>query len=252
MGKITILDATPKKPFELMGFMAGECWGSDTSTDEKNKKRGMSCVADGHGRVWELADVYMKIEGYSARVMREWYTHIGCLPTRLQASTRYINYDNLEVIKPDLIRVNDEANKEYDKCVEQIRQSYKALVDMGIKKEDVANLLPLGMTTVVMDKRNARNLIEMSHQRLCGRAYWEYRRLIKDIMNALSQYSDEWNFIVDTYMKPKCDVLGYCTEKHGCGRKPYRKVDCVDRTIGWNFDTNQTVVNFNEFTKKKN
>lgn len=222
MGNITILDATPKKPFELMGFMAGECWGSDTSSDDKNRKRGMSCVADGHGRVWELADIYMKIEGYSARVMREWYTHIGCLPTRLQASTRYINYNNLEVIKPNAIKANEEASKEFDKCIAQIKESYGKLIDLGITKEDTANILPLGMTTVVMDKRNARNLIEMSHQRLCGRAYWEYRQMMHDIMKALSEYSDEWKFIVDTYMMPKCDVVGYCTEKRGCGKMPHK------------------------------
>jgi thymidylate synthase (FAD) len=222
MGKITILNATPKKPFELMGFMAGECWGSDTSSDDKNRKRGMSCVADGHGRVWELADIYMKIEGYSARVMREWYTHIGCLPTRLQASTRYINYNNLEVIKPNAIKANEEASKEFDKCIAQIKESYGKLIDLGITKEDTANILPLGMTTVVMDKRNARNLIEMSHQRLCGRAYWEYRQMMRDIMKALSEYSDEWKFIVDTYMMPKCEAVGYCTEKRGCGRMPHK------------------------------
>jgi thymidylate synthase (FAD) len=220
MGKVTILDATPKNPFELMGFMAGECWGSDTSSDDKNRKRGMSCVADGHGRVWELADVYMKLEGYSARVMREWYTHIGGSPTRLQASTRYIDYNNLEVIKPIKIQNNEEANAEYDKCIEQIKSSYAKLLELGMTKEDTANLLPLGMTTVVMDKRNVRNLIEMSHQRLCARAYWEYRRLMHDIMNALREYSDEWKFIVDTYMKSKCDVTGFCTEKRSCGHRP--------------------------------
>ncbi len=34
------------------------------------------------------------LEGYSARVIRKWYTHIGGQPTRLQASTRYIDYEH--------------------------------------------------------------------------------------------------------------------------------------------------------------
>ena len=55
-----------------------------------------------------------------------------------------------------------------------------------------AMLLPLGMTTKSVDKRNVRNLIEMSHQRLCNRAYWEYRRLMGDICAALREYSEEW------------------------------------------------------------
>lgn len=218
LGKVTILEHTPKDPFNIMGEMAGECWGSDTSDDAKNERRGKQCVADGHGRIWELADVYMKLEGYSARVMREWYTHIGGAPTRLQASTRYINYDNLAVIEPPKIKCDAVASKVYNECIENIRNTYKTLIDLGMTKEDVANILPLGMETVVMDKRNARNLVEMSHQRLCSRAYWEYRMLMHDIMKALSEYSPQWKFIVDNYMKPKCDVYGYCTEHNSCGR----------------------------------
>jgi len=50
--------------------------------------------------------------------------------------------------------------------------------------------------TKIVDKRNLRNLIEMSHQRLCGRAYWEYRQLMHDVSKALAEYSDEWLTIV--------------------------------------------------------
>ena len=80
-------------------------------------------------------------------------------------------------------------------------------------------LLPLGMTTKIVDRRNLRNLVDMSHQRMCTRAYWEYRQLFNDICNALREYSDEWRWIVDNLFKPKCDVFGYCTEKKSCGRK---------------------------------
>lgn len=223
MGKITVLDYTPKNPFEIMGAMAGECWGSDTTATDKNVKRGKSCVADGHGRVWELADVYLKIEGYSARVMREWYTHIGGSPTRLQASTRYINYSDLEVIVPPSIKANKALFERYMGCVDNIKTTYADMLELGASKEDIANLLPLGMTTVVVDKRNVRNLIEMSHQRLCTRAYWEYRQLMKDIMTALSEYSEQWKYIVDTYMMPKCEYMGYCQEHKSCGRKPKKE-----------------------------
>ena len=57
----------------------------------------------------------------------------------------------------------------------QISEAYKDMLAMGIKKEDVANILPLGMTTKVVVRTNMRNLIDMSHQRLCSRAYWEFR-----------------------------------------------------------------------------
>jgi thymidylate synthase (FAD) len=80
--------------------------------------------------------------------------------------------------------------------------------------------LPLGMTTKVVVKINLRTLIDMSHQRMCTRAYWEYRQLFNDLIKALSEYSPEWEYVATNYFKPKCEVCGYCTEKKTCGRKP--------------------------------
>ncbi|MDO4294227.1 MAG: FAD-dependent thymidylate synthase [Eubacteriales bacterium] len=34
------------------------------------------------------------------------------------------------------------------------------------------------METKVVDKRNLRNLLDMSHQRWCNRANWEYRNIL--------------------------------------------------------------------------
>ena len=81
-------------------------------------------------------------------------------------------------------------------------------------------LLPLGMTTKIVDKRNLRNLIDMSHQRECNRAYWEYRHLFSEIDLKLSHYSEEWNTIVDKFFVPKCEYLGCCPEKYSCGMMP--------------------------------
>ena len=109
MGTITILEETTKKPLTLMGRRAGVCWGADIADDDKNYKRGLDCLISGHGRVMEYVNVEMIIDGYSARVIREWYTHLGGSPTRLQASTRYINYNNFSYITPPQIMDNKEA-----------------------------------------------------------------------------------------------------------------------------------------------
>ena len=84
-------------------------------------------------------------------------------------------------------------------------------------------LLPLGMSTKIVDKRNMRNLIDMSGQRMCTRAYWEYRILFNDICKALAELSEEWKYIVDNYFKPKCENLGYCPERKSCGRMPKKE-----------------------------
>lgn len=218
MGKITILKETTKSPITLIGERAGICWGADVSDDTKNYKRGLDCINSNHGRTFEFVNIEMVIDGYSARVIREWYTHIGGSPTRLQASTRYIDYNNFDHITPKSVSKNYAAKFIYDKAIKSLKTSLKQLELLKIPREDIAMLLPLGMTTKIVDRRNLRNLVDMSRQRLCKRAYWEYRELFSDVMRALSDYSDEWKYIVDTLMKPKCEVMGYCPEKHTCGR----------------------------------
>lgn len=226
MGTITILPETTKNPITLMGARSGVCYGSDISNNEKNYKRGMDCIKSNHGRVLEYPNIEMIIDGYSARTIREWYTHIGGMPSRLQSSTRYIDYSNkgFDYITPKAIEKNDAAKIKWDALMRHIQSECAGLEnDYGISKEDVANALPLGMTTRIVDKRNLRNLIEMSRVRMCSRAYWEYRELFKDICNALSSYSDEWKWIVDNLFHAKCDESGYCTENKSCGRKPKKE-----------------------------
>lgn len=220
MGKIIVLPETTQNPISLIGMRAGVCWGADITDAAKNYKRGLECIENNHGRTMEYVNVELVIDGYSARVIREWYTHLGGAPTRLQASTRYINYKNFEYITPHKIENNEEAKKIFDETMKIITENAQKLEEMGIPREDSAMLLPLGMGTKIVDKRNLRNLIDMSRQRQCTRAYWEYRELFSDICKALSAISEEWAYIVKTQFMPKCEYLGYCPEKYTCGRKP--------------------------------
>jgi thymidylate synthase (FAD) len=225
MGSIIIQKETTQDPISLIGREAGVCWGADINNEEKNYKRGMDCLAAGHGRTWEYPQVYMVLDGYSARVIRELYTHIAGGPTRLQASTRYINYQKgFPYVTAPMIEHNEEAKAIYDHAMQEITIAMQKLEALNIPREDVAMLLPLGMESKVVLRTNLRNLIDMSHQRLCTRAYWEYRQLMRDLMKELSEYSEEWKYLVENYFVPKCEVCGFCTEKKSCGRKPVREI----------------------------
>jgi len=225
MGQIIILPETTKHPITLIGQRAGVCWGADTTDLAKNYQRGLDCIESGHGRTLEFVNVEMVLDGYSARVMREWYTHIGGAPTRLQASTRYIDYGEFEYVVPPSIEGKTAAKLWYIEAMDAIQNSIKRLEDKGIPREDAAMLLPLGMTTHVVDKRNLRNIIDMSRNRMCQRAFWEFRDLFSDLCSALVLYghengSNEWETIVTTQMWPKCEATQTCPEKRGCGRYP--------------------------------
>ncbi len=224
MGKVIVQEYTCKNPITMIGLEAGICWGANTSDGEKNYIRGIDCLESGHGRTFEFPCAYLTIEGYSARVVREWYTHIGGLPTRLQASTRYIDYEHgFKYVTPPSIEGNSMAKRIYDDMMSYIKTSLERLDALGIPREDSALGLPLGMETQFVCKHNMRNLIDMSHQRMCNRAYHEYREMFSDVCTALRNYSKEWAYIVDHYFVPKCKLVGYCSEKKSCGMMPRKR-----------------------------
>lgn len=224
MHRVIIQDFTVKNPVQMIGYEAGICWGADVTDPIKNEKRGWDCIKSEHGRTLEFPQIYMTIKGYSARMMRELYTHIGGMPTRLQESTRYIDYESgFNYVIPHTVEANPEALNEYNAMMNDILTHLQNLENMNIPREDTAMGLPLGMESGMVLRTNLRNLIDMSHQRMCSRAFWEFREFMSELKNELSNYSDEWKEVVDLTFKPKCEVRGYCVEKKSCGRKPYVK-----------------------------
>lgn len=222
MHRIIIQDFTVKNPVQMIGYEAGTCWGADVTDPIKNEKRGWDCIKSEHGRPLEFPQIYMTIKGYSARMMRELYTHIGGMPTRLQESTRYIDYESgFNYVTPHTVEANLEALNEYNAMMNDILTHLQNLENMNIPREDTAMGLPLGMESGMVLRTNLRNLIDMSHQRMCSRAFWEFREFMNELKNELGNYSDEWKKVVDLTFKPKCEVRGYCVEKKSCGRKPY-------------------------------
>lgn len=219
-GKVIILSETTDEPISLIGEMAGICWEADISNYEKNFNRGLDCIKCNHGRTMEYPQVYALISGYSARVIRELYTHIGGAPTRLQESTRYVDSSNFNYIIPPSIVAHDEAREIYENMMKEISSSIEKLEKLNIKREDSAMLLPLGSTTKVVIRTNLRNLIDMSYNRECNRALWEFRELFGDWKESLRIYSDQWKYLIDEVkvFKPKCELLGRCPEKYSCGR----------------------------------
>jgi len=223
MGTIKILSQTTKTPIQFMGQCSGIAYGSDTTDPNKNYKRGINCVKSGHGRVLEFCDVYMDIQGYSARVIREFMRHVADGLTVIQESTRYIDYTNFQYIIPKTILNKEDAKDIYTYIMYQIQEAAKDLKACGVNKEDIANILPLGMTTGLSCKHNLRTLEAMSHQRFCNRAYWEFRDFMNDLKKALSEYSPEWATLCDMLFIPKCERYGYCEEEFSCGKYPMKK-----------------------------
>lgn len=200
---------------------------------EKNKKRAISCIKAGHGRVMEFVEVEVVISGISARCAREIYTHIAGV-TRLQASTRYISEENgFDYYTPPKIAAQPETELPYTKGMQQIQDSYNTLLERGIPKEDAANLLPLGMNTKMVWKINLRSLVNFQNKRLCTRALKEIREFAIDLKNKLAEIDEEWAWIANALFVPQCEIYKYrnenlvfCTEQQCCGK--HKKIEDIE------------------------
>ena len=208
---------TEKDPLTHIGENASICWGADISDEEKNINRGKSCMKSGHMRCAEYPTVEMILDEFSSRAIRELFTHIIGV-TRLQESTRYVNCADFGYYTPN--GITEEQKEVYDDIMKEIMKSYETLLNLGMSKEDSANILPLGMNTKIVWKINLRALIHFMNMRMCNRAYKEIRQLCKEIKDLLSNYSDEWKWICDNYFVPNCKMIGYCTEEKCCGMMP--------------------------------
>ena len=113
---------------------------------------------------------------------------------------------------PPSIAERSAAKAVYDALLAELQKQLARLDELGVPREDSAMGLPLGMETRIVCKHNLRNLMDMSRQRMCSRAYHEYRALFSDLCRELSAYSEEWNHTVSHYFMPKCRAIGFCPE----------------------------------------
>lgn len=223
MEKVKILEQTLKNPISFMGQCAGIAYNSDASDPEKNYKRGLSCVKDGHYRMLEFCDIYFELNGYSIRCIREFARHVADGLTMIQRSTRYCNESNSSYFVPFKIKNNPDLVKKYNIIMNNAIDGYNDLLEAGVTKEDAANVLPLGLDTVLAVKHNARTMMTMAEQRLCFRTYSEYRELMKEFISALENYSPEWEILCNLIMKCKCEKVGWCEEHMTCGKYPKKE-----------------------------
>lgn len=211
--------------------MPGVCWAAPLDDAEKNRKRAISCIKAGHGRVLEYVDVEMVISGVSARCLRELYTHIGGSPTRLQSSTRYVSEEQgFDYYIPPKIENNEELKPIYEEGMELIQKTYNSLMARKATKEDAANILPLGMESKMVWKINLRALINFMNRRLCTRALKEIRDLSIEIKDRLAEKNEEWAWIATNLFVPTCEIYKYrnpnlvfCPEQQCCGK--HKKIE---------------------------
>ena len=179
-----------------------------------------ACYKSGHHSVLEFADFTFHIELISRACSHQVVRHREA--SYAQRSQRYVEEDNFEYITPPTIQMNVEALIKYIAHMTNCRNVYNELVDLDIPAEDARYVLPNACATIIEVKVNGRELIHMANERLCTRAQWEIRDMVKQMKKCVEEHDDECKQFAK-YLVPKCCAnmpFKFCTEHNSCGIAP--------------------------------
>ena len=168
--EVTLIQATPN-PIDTIASIASICYDSDP-------KNAMALVKhlynNGHMSVMEHIYFTFKIEGISRACSHQLVRHRHCSFT--QRSQRYCSEDGFAFVTPKSI---DEDEFKDDLGV--IGFAYAAYQNNGVPNEDARYILPNACATSLYLSCNLRELIHMANERLCTRAQWEIRDLVREM-----------------------------------------------------------------------
>ena len=168
--KVTLIQATPN-PVETIANIASICYDSDPKNPMALMKH---LYAGGHHSVFEHIYFTFKIEGISRACSHQLVRHRHCSFT--QRSQRYCSEDGFEYVIPKTVDAD-----EFMDDMEAIKWFYADYQGSNVPNEDARYILPNACATSLYLSCNLRELIHMANERLCTRAQWEIRELVKEM-----------------------------------------------------------------------
>ena len=195
---VTLVQATPN-PVETISKIASICYDS-------NPKNPMALVkhlyTGGHHSVFEHIYFTFKIEGISRACSHQLVRHRHCSFT--QRSQRYCSEDGFEFVTPATVDPGRFAND-----MEDIKDWYEEYQRSNVPNEDARYILPNACATSLYLSCNLRELMHMANERLCTRAQWEIRDLVREMCKLVDPQ-------LQFMLVPKCQS-GRIICPHPCG-----------------------------------
>lgn len=186
---VTLIQATPDL-IKTIAKIASICYDSDPKNPLGLVKH---LYRNGHHSVFEHIYFTFKIEGISRACSHQLVRHRHCSFT--QRSQRYCSEGDFGFVIPPSLDSSYDAD-EFENIMLRLQERYENL-QKSIPNEDARYVLPNACETSLFLSCNLRELIHMSNERLCMRAQWEIRELVKQMVSLVDP---ELQFM----LVPKC------------------------------------------------
>lgn len=174
--QVTLIQSTPN-PIETISEIASICYDSSPKSPIGLVRH---LYKNGHHSVFEHIYFTFKIEGISRACSHQLVRHRHCSFT--QRSQRYCDESGSNLIRPDTFYTQEGG---FDTLIDYLYQldiAYDKLISAGVPKEDARYILPNACETSLYLSCNLRELIHIANERLCTRAQWEIRELVKQMV----------------------------------------------------------------------
>ncbi len=161
-------DGTPEELLEHAGRV---CYRSESRGDPGRFLRAR--IREGHESLIEHASATFEISGISRAASHQLVRHR--LASYSQESQRYVSMSDPEWVLPPAIAENPEARALWEGFASEVKATYRALRELGVRKEDARFALPNGTATRIVVTMNLRELLHVFRLRISPAAQWEIR-----------------------------------------------------------------------------
>jgi len=170
--RVTLTQATAE-PINTIAQIASICYDSDPKNPLGLVKH---LYNNGHHSVFEHIYFTFKIEGISRACSHQLVRHRHCSFT--QRSQRYCSEDGFGFVTPPTMDSGRMVND-----MEDIADWYNEYQQNGVPNEDARYILPNACETSLYLSCNLRELIHICNERLCTKAQWEIRNLVREMVD---------------------------------------------------------------------
>lgn len=191
----------------IIQFLA-DCGSTCYDSDPKSPLGLVKHVyRSGHHSVLEHAYFTFEISGISRALSHQLVRHRHS--SFSQRSQRYCSEDGFGYVNP--------PNVDLDNIMDYLEACYTTLQEAGVPNEDARYVLPNACETQLVMSCNLSQLIHIANVRLCNRAQWEIRSLVRKMCDLVIEKEPALKMM----LVPECEALApycFCKEAKSCGR----------------------------------
>jgi flavin-dependent thymidylate synthase len=189
MPNVTLLHATPEA-IELLIFtkntrlnMGPKGMDEICSWPMERKMEELRYMSTTIPSSWEFVDLIFCIEGVSRA-----FTH-QLVRTRTasyaQQAMRIVDMTGFDYHVGPSIKGNHKAEARYEDAMHDISDTYRELIEMGVKPEDARGVLPTDILTNICMKINLRNFSDLVKKRMTPRVQDEYAEVLTQMITVV-------------------------------------------------------------------